>query len=536
MCEHHHHHRQIFDEKFLMGIAIFGAICLGEYFEALAVFVLYNLGEFLQDKAVEKSKKSISELMDLRPDSANVLVGSEIVAKSPENVCVGDIIVVKTGEKIALDGVVSDGFAFLDTSALTGEALPREVKTNDEVLSGCVVTNGVLKIKVTKTFEQSAVSQILELVEHSGAKKSKTENFITKFARIYTPIVILLALLIAFIPPLFLHAGFSEWIKRALTLLVISCPCALVISVPLGFFAGLGEASRNGILIKGSKYIEALAKAETVVFDKTGTLTKGNFTVEEVVSINGEDILKLAASVEKYSNHPIAKSIRYDGELFEVSDVSEIAGYGIKAKIGDDEIFVGKNGENAVSVLKNDVLIGYITLSDELKSNAEKTILELKNTVMLSGDTDENVQKFAKKLGITHAFSKLLPQDKVKKLEEIIANSSGTVLFVGDGINDAPALRLADVGISMGGLGSDSAIEASDVVIMNDAPYKVVTGIKIAQKTLNIVKQNIAFAISVKVIFLLLGTFGFMTMWGAIFADVGVTLLAVLNSLRAMKR
>lgn len=533
MCEHHHHkHFQIFDEKFLMCIAIIGAVCLGEYFEALAVFILYNLGEFLQDKAVEKSKKSISELMDLRPDSANVFVGSDIVTKSPEEVCVGDIIVVKTGEKIALDGVVSDGFAFLDTSALTGEALPKEVKINDEVLSGCVVTNGVLKIKVTKTFQQSAVSQILELVEHSGAKKSKTENFITKFARIYTPIVVLLALLIAFIPPLFLHDSFAEWINRALTLLVISCPCALVISVPLGFFAGLGKASKNGILIKGSKYIEALAKAETVVFDKTGTLTKGNFTVEKVVSINGEDILKLAASVEKYSNHPIAKSIKYDGELFEVSDVSEIAGYGIKAKIGEDEIFIGKNGENAVSVLKNDVLIGYITLSDELKSNAEKTISQLKNTVMLSGDTDENVQKFAQKLGITHAFSKLLPQDKVKKLEEIIANASGTVLFVGDGINDAPALRLADVGISMGGLGSDSAIEASDVVIMNDDPYKVVTGIEIAQKTLKIVKQNIVFAISVKIIFLLLGIFGFMTMWGAIFADVGVTLLAVLNSLK----
>ncbi len=319
-------------------------------------------------------------------------------------------------------------------------------------------------------------------------------------------------------------------------MLVISCPCALVISVPLGFFAGLGGASKNGILIKGSKYIEAFAKTETVVFDKTGTLTKGCFTVGEVVSENGEDILKLASSVEKYSNHPIAKSIMeaYDGTLYEVSDICEIAGQGIKAKIGEDEIFVGKSGENSVSVLKNDVLIGYIILSDELKSNAVKTISELKNTVMLSGDTDENVQKFAKKLGITRAFSKLLPQDKAAKLEEIIKHSSGTVLFVGDGINDAPVLRLADVGIAMGGLGSDSAIEAADAVIMNDDPYKVVTSIRIAKKTLCIVKQNIVFAISVKVIFLLLGTFGFMTMWGAIFADVGVTLLAILNSLRAM--
>lgn len=539
MCEHQHqhqHHRSIFDEKFLMGIAIFGAICLGEYFEALAVFILYNLGEYLQNKAVEKSRKSITELMDLRPDSANVLVGNDTISKSPEDVKIDDIIIVKTGEKIALDGVVTDGLAFIDTSALTGEAMPREVKEDEEVLSGCLVANGVLKIRVTKTFEQSAVSQILELVEHAGSKKSKTENFITKFARIYTPIVVLLALLIAFIPPLFLHTDFSEWINRALTLLVISCPCALVISVPLGFFAGLGGASKNGILIKGSKYIEALAKAETVVFDKTGTLTNGYFTVEEAVSLSGENVLKLAASVEKYSNHPIAKSITksYNGELFEVSDVCEIAGQGIKAKIGEDEIFIGKSGQNAVSVLKNNILTGYIILSDELKINAIKTISELKNTVMLSGDIDENVQKFAQKLGITHAFSKLLPQDKVKKLEEIIKHSSGTVLFVGDGINDAPVLRLADVGIAMGGLGSDSAIEASDAVIMNDDPYNVVVAIRIAQKTLKIVKQNIVFALSIKILFLILGTLGFMTMWGAIFADVGVTLIAVLNSLGTM--
>lgn len=538
MCEHHHHnHFQIFDEKFLMGIAIIGAICLGEYFEALAVFLLYNLGEFLQHKAVEKSEKSITELMDLRPDSANVLVGSEIITKSPEDVHIGDILIVKTGEKIALDGVVSDGSAFVNTSALTGEAVPKEFSSNDEVLSGCVVTNGVLKIKVTKSFENSTVSEIIELVEHAGAKKSKTENFITKFARIYTPIVVLLALLIAFIPPLFLDDSFAEWINRALTLLVISCPCALVISVPLGFFAGLGGASRNGILIKGSRYIEALAKAEIVVFDKTGTLTNGNFVVEEVVSINGEDILKLAASVEKYSNHPIAKSITkcYNGELFDVSNVSEIAGRGLKAEINGEPIFVGSLGKNSVSVIKNDDIIGYIVLSDELKSNARKTISELKNTVILSGDTDENVQKIAKVLGVTQAFSKLLPQDKLHNLEELMEKVSGTVLFVGDGINDAPVLRRADVGIAMGGLGSDSALEASDAVIMNDDPYKVVTAIEISKKTLKIVKHNIIFALSVKVLFLVLGSFGFMTMWGAIFADVGVTLLAVLNSLRAMK-
>jgi len=535
---------QIFDEKFLMGIAIFGAICLGEYLEALAVFILYNLGEFLQDRAVEKSKKSITELMDLRPESANVLVNEEIITKSPEDVNVDDIIIVKTGEKVALDGIVIEGCAFVDTSALTGEAMPVEVKTGNDVLSGCIITNGFVKVKVSKTFEQSAVSQILELVEHAGAKKSKTEHFITKFARIYTPVVVALALIIAFVSPLILGGGFALWIKRALTLLVISCPCALVISVPLGFFAGLGSASKNGILIKGSKYIEAFAKARAVVFDKTGTLTEGHFVVEKVVSVcdlSETEILKLASSVEKFSNHPIAKSIfeACDGELYEnITDICEVAGEGIKALINGNEVFVGNKGANAVSILKNNELIGYIVLTDKLKDNAVKTIAGLKpiKTFILSGDSDENVQKTAKQLGVTQAYSKLLPQDKVSKLEEIIKNTKdGTVLFTGDGINDAPVLRLADLGIAMGGLGADSAVEASDAVIMNDDPYKIVTAIEISKKTLRIVKQNIAFAISVKLIFLLLGTFGLMTMWGAIFADVGVTLLAILNSLRAMK-
>lgn len=541
MCEHSSD-TQIFDEKFLMGIAIIGAICLGEYLEALMVFILYNIGEFLQDKAVEKSKNSISELINLRPDSANVLVNDEITNKPPQDVKIGDIVVVKTGEKVPLDGIVIDGSASVDTSALTGEAMPREIKIGDEILSGCIITNGVLKFKVEKTFEHSTVSEILELVEHAGEKKSKAENFITKFARIYTPIVVLLALILAFVPPLVLHTDFAEWISRALTLLVISCPCALIISVPLGFFAGLGGASRNGILIKGSKYIETLAKIDTVVFDKTGTLTIGRFVIEKIVPIDmsEDELLKLAASVEKFSNHPIAKSISeaYKGEIYEnITEISEISGIGIKAKIGNDEIFVGKKDSNAVTVLKNNILLGYIVLSNKLKKNSIKTIAELKpiKTIILSGDTEENVQKFAKKLNISEAFSKLLPQDKLHKLEEIIKNTSGSVLFVGDGINDAPVLRRADAGIAMGGLGADSAIEAADAVIMNDDPYKVVMAIKISRKTMNIVKQNIIFALTIKVLFLLLGTFGLMTMWGAIFADVGVTVLAILNSLRAMR-
>lgn len=542
MCDHHEH-INIFDEKFLMGIAIFGAICLGEYFEAVAVFLLYNLGEFLQDKAVEKSKKSITELMDLRPDYANVLINGEIIVKSPQDVSVGDIITVKTGEKIALDGIVTDGKAFVDTSALTGEAVPLEVSLGNEVLSGSIVTNGFIKIRVAKNFAQSTVSKILELVEHAESEKSKTENFITKFAKIYTPIVVLLVLLIAFIPPLFLHDDFLVWANRALTLLVISCPCALVISVPLGFFAGLGSASRNGILIKGSKYIEALAKAETVIFDKTGTLTKGRFAVEKIVStseMSEDEILKLVASVEKFSNHPIAKSIleTYDGELYEnILNISEASG--ISAEFNGDKIFVGSQGANAVCLIINNVEKGCIILNDSLKNDAVKTIAELNKiagkTVILSGDNDENVQKTADILGVTYAFSKLLPQDKMQMLESFIDKAVGTVLFAGDGINDAPVLKRADVGIAMGGVGADSAIYASDAVIMDDNPYKVVSAIKIARKTLSIVKQNIAFAISVKVIFLLLGTFGFMTMRGAIFADVGVTLLAIFNSLRVMK-
>ena len=570
MCEHCHHtehdehetilHKikngEIFDEKFLMGIAIVGAVCIGEYLEALMVFILYNIGEFLQDRAVEKSKKSITELMDLRPDSVNVLVNDEIITQSPENVNVGDIIVAKTGEKIALDGVVIEGSAFIDTSALTGEAFPREVKVGDEILSGCIISNGFVKIRAEKTFAQSTVSEILELVEHAKNKKAKAENFITKFARIYTPFVVGLALIIGVLTPLILQADFFEWLKRALTLLVISCPCALVISVPLGFFAGIGGASRNGILVKGSKYIEALAKAKAVAFDKTGTLTKGHFSIEKVVSTGDlpkEEILKLIVSIEKFSNHPIAKSIlnSYSGDFFEnVTDISEISGKGLRGKINGDEVCAGNKefvnapdfGEigNIVYISKNGVLEGYVVLSDGLKPESVKTISELKKqsirTYMLSGDNDEIVQKIASVLKLDKAYSKLLPQEKLYKFEEIIKAipQAQTALYVGDGINDAPVLKRADVGIAMGGIGSDCAVESADVIIMNDNPYKVFEAIKISQKTMKIVKQNIIFAISVKAVFLALGTFGMMTMWGAIFADVGVTLLAILNSLRAM--
>lgn len=570
MCEHCHHtehdehetilHKikngEIFDEKFLMGIAIVGAVCIGEYLEALMVFILYNIGEFLQDKAVEKSKKSITELMDLRPDTVNVLVGDKVIKQSPQNVNINDIIIAKTGEKTALDGVVVEGTAFIDTSALTGEAFPREVKVGDEILSGCIISNGFVKIRAEKTFAQSTVSEILELVEHAKNKKAKAENFITKFARIYTPFVVGLALIIGVLTPLILQADFFEWLKRALTLLVISCPCALVISVPLGFFAGIGGASRNGILVKGSKYIEALAKAKAVAFDKTGTLTKGHFSIEKVVSTGDlpkEEILKLIVSIEKFSNHPIAKSIlnSYSGDFFEnVTDISEISGKGLRGKINGDEVCAGNKefvnapdfGEigNIIYISKNGTLEGYVVLSDGLKPESVKTISELKKqsirTYMLSGDNDEVVQKIASVLKLDKAYSKLLPQEKLYKFEEIIKAipQAQTALYVGDGINDAPVLKRADVGIAMGGIGSDCAVESADVIIMNDNPYKVFEAIKISQKTMKIVKQNIIFAISVKAVFLALGTFGMMTMWGAIFADVGVTLLAILNSLRAM--
>lgn len=554
---------KVFDENFLMSIATIGALAIGEYPEAVMVMFLYQIGEFLQDKAVEKSKNSISSLMNLRPDYANVCKNDVISKKSPEEVNIGDIIVVKTGEKIALDGIITDGEAYIDTSALTGESYPRKVQTGDEILSGCVVDNGYIKIKVSKSFGESTVSKILELVENAGAKKANTENFITRFAKIYTPIVVICALLLAVLPPLLFHADFSVWFSRALTFLVISCPCALVISVPLGFFAGIGGASKVGILIKGSKYLEALSKVGTAVFDKTGTLTKGKFEVVKINSTDGtaeNEILKLAATAENYSNHPIATSIKeaYKGNIDteKVSDISEISGKGIKVKIEDNEILIGNDrlmSEFAIEypktsdigtviyVVKNKQVAGFIVLADKIKDNSKQAISILKKlaiqTVILSGDDQDVVNNVSFTLKTDKAFGKLLPADKVEKLEQLISNSkkNKTVLFAGDGINDAPVLRRADIGVAMGAMGSDSAIEAADVIIMDDNPLKIVTGISISKKTMTIVKQNITFAIFIKLLFLILGAFGIMTMWGAVFADVGVTLIAVANSLRALK-
>lgn len=554
---------KVFDENFLMSIATIGALAIGEYPEAVMVMFLYQIGEFLQDKAVEKSKNSISSLMNLRPDYANVCKNDVISKKSPEEVNIGDIIVVKTGEKVALDGTITDGEAYIDTSALTGESYPRKVQTGDEILSGCVVDNGYIKIKVSKSFGESTVSKILELVENAGAKKANTENFITRFAKIYTPIVVICALLLAVLPPLLFHADFSVWFSRALTFLVISCPCALVISVPLGFFAGIGGASKVGILIKGSKYLEALSKVGTAVFDKTGTLTKGKFEVVKINSTDGtaeNEILRLAATAENYSNHPIATSIKeaYKGNIDteKVSDISEISGKGIKVKIEDNEILIGNDrlmSEFAIEypktsdigtviyVAKNKRIAGFIVLADKIKDNSKQAISILKKlaiqTVILSGDDQDVVNNVSFTLKTDKAFGKLMPADKVEKLEQLISNSkkNKTVLFTGDGINDAPVLRRADIGVAMGAMGSDSAIEAADVIIMDDNPLKIVTGISISKKTMTIVKQNITFAIFIKFLFLILGAFGIMTMWGAVFADVGVTLIAVANSLRALK-
>lgn len=553
---------KVFDENFLMVLATVGALAIGEYPEAVMVMVLYQIGEMLQDYAVEKSKKSISSLMNIRPDYANIVINGELIKKNPEDVKIGDTIVVKTGEKIPLDGIVINGHASIDTSALTGESVPKCLKTGDNAISGCINTNGVLTIKVEKEFGESTVSKILELVEHASSKKAKAENFITKFARYYTPAVVFGAVALAILPPLFIQgAQFSTWLQRALTFLVISCPCALVISVPLGFFAGIGGASRNGILIKGACYIEALSKPYTVVFDKTGTLTKGTFaitSINPVKNITTDYLLKVSAYAENYSNHPIASSIKnafaekIDKDL--INNVEEIAGNGVKATVNGKEILAGNcklmkmfniayiEAENigaSIYIAENGKFIGSITISDELKSDSklaiEKLNKKVKQTVMLTGDSKTPAEYVAEELGIKNVYSELLPSQKVEKLEELIEAKQGSVIFVGDGINDAPVLTRADVGIAMGGLGSDSAIEASDVVIMTDEPSKVSKVISIAHKTMTIVKENIAFALGIKALFLILGAFGFVTMWGAVFADVGVTLIAVINSLRALK-
>lgn len=544
---------QVFDENFLMGLATLGAIGIKEYPEAVMVMILYQIGEYLQHRAVHKSRKSISALMDIRPDYANLEKDGKVLKASPNEVRIGDIILVKTGEKIPLDGVVIEGEASVDTSALTGESVPVNLKAGDNALSGCINKNGLLKIKVNRLFGESTVSKILELVQNAASKKTRTENFITRFAKIYTPAVVLLALALVLIPVLGFGADFTLWLERALTFLVISCPCALVISVPLGFFAGIGGASKNGILVKGSSYLELLSKPYAVVFDKTGTLTKGSFKVVKLVPQEGvseNELLETAAYAENFSNHPIALSIKeaWGKKIDEsrLTDVHEIAGKGVSVKLDGKTVIAGNEGANGakdlagtiVYVSKGGKYLGFILISDEIKEDAPSAVEKLKahsRIVMLTGDNMTSAQAAAKKLGIGEFYSSLLPKDKVSKLEEILSDKKGSVIFAGDGINDAPVLTRADVGIAMGGLGSDAAIEAADIVIMDDKPSKVYDAVCISKKTMRIVKQNIVFAIGVKALFLLLGAFGLMTMWGAVFADVGVTLIAVLNSLRALK-
>jgi Cd2+/Zn2+-exporting ATPase len=555
---------QVFTEHFLMSVATIGAFFVGEYPEGVAVMLFYLVGELFQDIAVDNSRKSISSLMDIRPDYANLQIGAELKKVSPEEVNVGDIIVVKPGEKIPLDGKVIEGTSMVDTSALTGESVPRELETGHDALSGFINKNGVLTIKVTKDYDNSAVSKILDLVQNASSRKAPTEKFITKFARYYTPIVVFGALALAIIPPLVIPgATFSEWIYRALVFLVVSCPCALVISIPLGFFGGIGAASKKGILIKGSNYLEALNNVETVVFDKTGTLTKGVFKVTETKSQNdftNEELLEYAAYAESYSNHPIALSIMsaYNAEIDKnkIENYQEIAGHGIKVNIDGKEVLAGNTklliSEN-INYTNNEAIgtvvyvaidkkyAGSIVISDEVKEDSASAIKSIKalgisKTVMLTGDLKVVADKIGKQLGLDEVYSELLPEDKVNKVEFFGETKShnGKVIFVGDGINDAPVLARADIGIAMGGLGSDAAIEAADVVIMTDEPSKIASAIKIAKRTRNIVFQNIALALSVKAIFLVLGAFGIASMWEAVFGDMGVAIIAILNAMRVM--
>lgn len=555
---------QAFNEHFLMSIATIGAFFVGAYPEGVAVMIFYLVGELFQDMAVDHSRKSISTLMDIRPDYANLKEGQELRRVSPEEVQVGDIIVIKPGEKIPLDGKVVDGFSMADTSALTGESLPRELGPGMDALSGFVNKNGVLTVKVTKEFGESTVSKILDLVENASSRKAPTENFITKFARYYTPAVVFGAAAFAVIPTLVIPgAVFSEWLYRALVFLVVSCPCALVISVPLGFFGGIGGASKRGILVKGSNFLEALNNVETVVFDKTGTLTKGAFEVTAVNTQNGfeeEKLMEYAAYAESYSNHPIALSIveAYGKEIDKgrISRHQEIAGQGVKVKIDGREVLAGNSrlieneciehssaeaSGSVVHVAVDSVYAGNIVISDKVKDDAEAAVKELKSLgvssiVMLTGDLKSVGEKIGRQVGVDEVYSELLPADKVDRIEamEIKKSSKGKIVFVGDGINDAPVLSRADIGIAMGGLGSDAAIEAADIVIMTDEPSKVATAIKIAKRTRAIVVQNIAFALGVKAVFLILGAFGIATMWEAVFADMGVALIAIFNAMRVM--
>lgn len=555
---------KVFDENFLMSVATLGAFGIGEFPEAVAVMLFYQIGELFQSYAVDKSRKSIANLMDIRPDYANVYRDGKEEKVDPDDVKIGEIIIVKPGEKVALDGIVVEGNTTLDTKALTGETIPREAKEADEVLSGSININGVIKIKVTKEYGESTVSKILNLVENASSKKSKSENFITKFAKYYTPIVVIIAVVLAVFPPLLIKGEmFSDWLYRALSFLVVSCPCALVISIPLSFFGGIGGASKIGVLVKGSNYLEALSKVETVVFDKTGTLTKGVFEVQkiEAVGISEAELLKLSAYSEYYSNHPISKSIKtaFKEEIDEkqIIKTEELSGRGIYAQIGEKEVLVGneklmkEKGINfsectevgtILYVSVDDKYAGYILIADSVKEDSPNTIKQLKKngikkTVMLTGDRKNVGESVATKLGLDKVYAELLPYGKVEKVEELLKEKTakGKLAFVGDGINDAPVLAISDIGIAMGGLGSDAAIEAADIVLMTDEPSKIVSSIKLSKKTMRIVKENIIFAIFIKVTVLVLTAFGLSTMWEAVFADVGVSIIAILNALRMLK-
>ena len=555
---------QLFDENFLMTVATIGAFSISEYPEAVAVMLFYEIGETIQGYAVNKSRSSISSLMDIRADYANIIIDGKEKKVSPETVKVEDIILVKPGEKIPLDGIVVEGESFVDTSALTGESVPRKIAVNDEILSGGINTNGVLKVKVTKKFGESTVSRILEMVENAANKKANTEKFITKFAKVYTPIVVALAILIAVVPSIFIKdALFSTWLYRALVFLVVSCPCALVVSVPLGFFAGIGGASKKGVLVKGSNYLELLKDLETVVFDKTGTLTEGVFTVTEINTnnIQKEKLIEVAAMAESFSNHPIAISIikEYGKEIDKevIEEYEEIAGHGIKAVINNEEILIG-NAKlmNQFNISYNEVdsigtvvycaingeFKGSIVISDKIKENAAEALINLKaagvkKTVMLTGDNKKTAEKVGEKVNIDEVHSELLPLGKVKEVEKLLkaSNKNGRLAFVGDGVNDAPVLDRAEIGIAMGGIGSDAAIEAADVVLMKDDINALVDAINVSKKTNKILWQNIIFALGVKVIVMVLGTFGIANMWTAVFADVGVTIIAIINSTRCFR-
>lgn len=554
---------QIFDENFLMALATIGAFATGEYPEAVVVMLFYQTGELFQSYAVGRSRKSIASLMDIRPDYANLEQNGELIKTDPDAIEVGQIIVIKAGEKIPLDGVVLDGTSSIDTAALTGESLPRSVQPGDDVISGCINQSGLLRVQVTKAFGESTVSKILDLVENSSSKKAKAENFITKFARYYTPAVVISAILLAVFPPLLFGGIWEDWIHRALIFLVISCPCALVISVPLSFFGGIGGASRQGILVKGGNYLESLAQAEIVVFDKTGTLTKGVFNVTAIHPdrISETKLLELAALAESYSDHPISRSLKdaygTTPDTSRVSDVKELSGRGVCVKIDNALVCVGNDKlmeeigvkwhpchhtGTTVHVAADGEYAGHIVISDEEKPDAKKAITSLKTlgvkkTVMLTGDSRAVGESVGKRLGLDEVHAELLPADKVMRVEELLneKRQKGKLVFVGDGINDAPVLSRADIGIAMGAMGSDAAIEAADIVLMDDQPSKIAAAIRISQKTRRIVYQNIIFALAVKLLVLLLGAFGLATMWEAVFADVGVSVLAILNAMRALK-